>query len=684
MIVKLYTALFLVTCSSLWAKTHKADLIVYGGTSTAVMAGVQASQMGKSVILVSPDKHLGGLTSGGLGWTDNGHAGGIGGLSRQFYQRIKAHYDKPEAWRQQTQEEFRAIRRSQSRNRPGDDAMWIFEPHVAERLFDQYITEHKITVIRDAWLDRKKGVKMDGTRIVSITTLDGEVYQGEVFIDATYEGDLMAAAGVKFKVGREANSVYHETINGVQSGRRDHPHHFDITGLKISPYKVPGDPKSGLLPRISAEPLAADGTGDHRIQAYCFRACLTNDPGNRIPFPKPDNYDPEQYEVLLRVLLAGWPEFFQKFDDAPNKKTDQNNHGPFSTDNIGMNYDYPEASYERRREIIKEHEDYQKGLMYFVANDPRVPKNVQDELKTWGLPKDEFVDNGHWSHQLYIREARRMVGLRVVTEHDVYNRTEVSDSIGMGVYTMDSHNVQRYITAEGFVENEGNVGARIRSAYPIPFGAILPKAEECTNLLVPGAISSSHIAFGSLRMEPTFMILGQSAGTAAAFAIDQDIPVQKVDYKRDLQPRLLADKQRLFPNGYGKDLVFDDVRAETVGAWTPSRSVTTKVGSGYLHDGDARDGKSSATFSLKVPKAGQYEVLLSYPPSGNRATKVPVKVQHADGETNVFVNQKKPGEIDGLFTKLGTFRFEKSGTVTISNKNADGYVVVDAVRLIWK
>ncbi|MEP4077318.1 FAD-dependent oxidoreductase [Haloferula sp.] len=527
------------------SETQGADLIVYGGNSPAVMAAVQASKMGRSVILVSPDKHLGGLSSGGLGWTDNGHAGGIGGLSREFYQRIKAHYQKPDSWRQQTQEEFRATKRSQSRNRPKDDAMWIFEPHVAEGIFDQYVSENDITVVRDAWLDRKDGVEKEGSRIVAISTLDGQRYEGKAFIDATYEGDLMAAAGVAYKVGREANSVYDETLNGVQKDRRDHAHHFDITGLKISPYKTPGDPKSGLLPRVSPKPLAANGSGDHRIQAYCFRACLTNDPENRIPFPKPDNYDPEQYEVLLRVLQAGWPEFFRKFDPAPNKKTDQNNHGPFSTDNIGFNYDYPEASYERRRKIIKEHEDYQKGLMYFVANDPRVPKNVQEELRQWGLPKDEFVDNGNWSHQLYIREARRMIGQYVVTEHDVNRKTTVANSIGKGVYTMDSHNVQRYITDEGYLENEGNVGGHIRKDYPIAFGSILPKKEECTNLLVPGAISSSHIAFGSLRMEPTFMILGQSAGTAASFAIEQGIPVQEVDYERDLKPRLIADKQRL-------------------------------------------------------------------------------------------------------------------------------------------
>ncbi|MGJ8725209.1 MAG: FAD-dependent oxidoreductase [Roseibacillus sp.] len=681
---KAFFSSLILFAASLAAKNHKADIIIYGGTSTAVMAGVQASQMGKSVIMVSPDKHLGGLSSGGLGWTDNGHAGGIGGLSRQFYQRIKAYYDNPEAWRQQTQEEFRATPKSQSRNRAKDDAMWIFEPHVAEKIFDQYVTENKITVVRDAWLDRANGVEKDGTRILSLTTLDGQRFQGEVFIDATYEGDLMAAAGVSYHVGREANSTYNETINGVQKDRRDHPHHFDITGLKISPYKVPGDPESGLLPRVHGETPAEDGTGDHRIQAYCFRACLTNDPDNRIPFPKPDNYDPTQYEILLRVLQAGWPEFFGKFDPAPNKKTDQNNHGPFSTDNIGMNYDYPEASYERRREIIKEHEDYQKGLMYFVANDPRVPKDLQNELRQWGLPKDEFVDNGNWSHQLYIREARRMIGQYVVTEHDVYGKTDVNDSIGQGVYTMDSHNVQRYVTPEGFIENEGNVGAHIRTSYPISFGAILPKKEECSNLLVPGAISSSHIAFGSLRMEPTFMILGQSAGTAASFAIDLDIPVQEVNYKRDLQPRLLADQQRLGKKGSDEELTFDEDKAELTGTWLSSSSVKTKVGESYLHDNGARDGKSKATYTLKIPSAGKYEVLVSYPSASNRASNVPVTIQHAKGETHLTLNQKEPAEIEGLFTKLGTFSFKKSGTVTISNKDTNGHVVVDAIRLLKK
>lgn len=528
--------------------THEADVIVYGGTSGAVMAAVAASREGKSVLLVSPDEHLGGLTSGGLGWTDNGHAYGIGGLAREFYQRIKAHYELPGAWRQETQEQFRAVRGSRSRNRADDDAMWVFEPHVAEELFDAFLAESEVTLVRDAWLDRERGVEMEGPRILAITTLDGERYVGKVFIDATYEGDLMAAANVSFHVGREANSVYGERANGVQTKRRDHGHFFDSKKLQISPYRVVGDSESGLLQGISADPPGAEGSGDSLIQAYCFRACLTNDPDNRVPFPKPEGYDPDRYELLLRVLNAGWGEFFQKFDRVPNLKTDQNNHGPFSTDHIGANHDYPEASYQRRRAIIREHETYQKGLMYFVANDPRVPEELRAELSKWGLAKDEFVDNGNWSHQIYVREARRMVGEHVMTEHDCLGKTDVGTSIGMGVYTMDSHQCQRYVTAEGFVENEGDVGVRIPAPYPIPFGSILPRKSECENLLVPVALSASHIAFGSIRMEPTFMILGQSAAVAACLAIEADCAPHELDYSKQLRPRLLALGQRLLPD----------------------------------------------------------------------------------------------------------------------------------------
>ncbi len=533
-----------LVCSWSARAAEQYDVVVYGGTCASVIAAVQAKKMGKTVVIVSPDKHLGGLSSGGLGWTDTGNKAVIGGLSRDFYHRVWLHYDKAESWVQQKKEEYG----NKGQGTPAMDGdqrtMWIFEPHVAEKIFDEYVKENDIPVHRDAWLDRGKGVKKEGDRIVSITTLDGKTFTGSMFLDTTYEGDLMAAAGVDYHVGREANSTYQETVNGVQTGVLHHRHHFGVLPKGISPYKVEGDPKSGVLPRVSAEPPGTFGEADKRVQAYCFRMCLTNDPSNRIPFPKPEGYDAGQYELLLRVFNAGWRETFEKFDPIPNHKTDTNNHGPFSTDNIGFNYEYPDGSYEKRREIIKEHETYQKGWLYFIANDPRVPKDVQDAMKEWGLPKDEYGDNGNWSPQLYIREARRMVGHYVMTENELTKRKPTPDSVGMGSYTIDSHNVQRYITPEGFVQNEGDIGVSTKGPYEIAYGSLVPKRGQCANLLVPVCVSSSHIAFGSIRMEPVFMILGQSAATAAVMAIDAKIAVQDVPYDK-LKAKLLEDKQIL-------------------------------------------------------------------------------------------------------------------------------------------
>jgi len=317
-----------------------------------------------------------------------------------------------------------------------------------------------------------------------------------------------------------------------------------VLPVKISPYRVPGDPASGVLPRISAEPPGEYGAADHRVQAYCYRLCLTDHPANRVPFPKPDGYDPAQYELLLRIFEAGWRETFDKFDPIPNHKTDTNNHGPMSTDNLGMNYDYPEASYERRREILREHETYQKGWLYFIANDPRVPAEVREKMSRWGLAKDEFTDNGNWPHQIYVREARRMIGSFVMTENELLKKRPTPDSVGMGSYTIDSHNVQRYITPEGHVQNEGDIGVGLKAPYEIAYGSLVPKKGECENLLVPVCVSASHLAFGSIRMEPVFMILGQSAATAAVLALDQGIAVQDVKYP-DLRERLLKDGQVL-------------------------------------------------------------------------------------------------------------------------------------------
>ena len=516
------------SCQESGLSRFKADIIIYGGTSGAVTAAIEGAQSGKSVIMVSPDIHLGGLSAGGLGYTDTGDKSVIGGLSREFYHRVWLHYNDSAAWNWQKHSEYGNKGQGTVAMDGENRTMWIFEPHVAEKVFEDFVKENEITIYRDEWLNRESGVEKADGKIVSITTLSGKTFIGKVFIDATYEGDLMASAGVSYHLGRESINTYNEKWNGVQTGVLHHQHWFRA---KISPYKIPDDPSSGLLPHISPDSPCEYGSADKKIQAYCFRTCMTNLDENRLPFPKPKNYDASQYELLLRMFDTGRKDWFQKFDDIPNRKTDTNNHGPFSSDNIGMNYDYPEASYERRREIIKEHETYQKGLLWFVANDPRVPVDIRSEMALWGLAKDEFTDNGNWPHQIYVREARRMIGEYVTTENDVLLKREVPRSVGMGSYAMDSHNIQRYITPEGYVQNEGDIGVSPPSPYSISYGSIIPKKDECTNLLVPVCVSSSHIAFGSIRMEPVFMILGQSAAVAANMAIDESIPVQDVKYE---------------------------------------------------------------------------------------------------------------------------------------------------------
>ncbi|MDO8965435.1 FAD-dependent oxidoreductase [Algoriphagus sp.] len=529
-------------CSKVQEKV--TDIVIYGGTSAAVTAAVQAKKMGKSVIIVSPDIHLGGLSSGGLGWTDTGKKEVIGGLSREFYQRLYSHYQSDEAWKWEDKAAYGNVGQGTAAIDGDARTMWIFEPHAAEGVFEDFIREYEIEVLRDEWLDRESGVSKEGNKIVAIRTLSGKEFKGKMFIDATYEGDLMAAAGVSYHVGREANNVYDEEWNGVQTDVFHHQHHFNVLDEPIDPYVIKGDPSSGLLPKISGEHPGEKGSGDDKIQAYCFRLCMSNHPDNRVAFPRPENYDSTQYELLVRIFDAGWNQWFGKFDMIPNRKTDTNNHGPFSSDNIGMNYDYPEASYARRREIIREHEDYQKGLLYFVANDPRVPASIQERFREWGLAKDEFTDNGNWPHQIYVREARRMIGEFVMTENELLQKKSTPGSIGMGSYTIDSHNIQRYVTKEGHVHNEGDIGVSLPGPYQIAYGSIVPKEQECANLLVPVAVSSSHIAFGSIRMEPVFMILGESAATAASMALDEGIAVQKLDYDK-LKTQLEANNQIL-------------------------------------------------------------------------------------------------------------------------------------------
>ena len=510
-------------------EVYTADIIIYGGTSAAIIAAVEVVKSGKTVLIVSPEQHLGGLTSGGLGFTDTGNKAVIGGLSREFYHRVWLHYKDDAAWNWQNQSDFGNKGQGTVAMDGEFRTMWLFEPHVAEKVFEDFVKENNIKVLRGEWLDRNKAVVKKKGEIISFSTLSGKVFKGKMFIDATYEGDLMAVAGINFHVGREGNAKYNETFNGVQTGVFQHDHHFKSN---ISPYKIKDDPSSGLLPYISAEPPGEFGAADKKIQAYCFRMCMTNHPENSVAFPKPDNYDASKYELLLREFNTGRNDWFSKFDVLPNKKTDTNNHGAFSSDFIGMNYDYPEADYQRRAEIIKQHYDYQAGLLWFVANDPRVPDAIRTKMASYGLAKDEFKDNNHWPHQIYVRESRRMIGDYITTEHDVMQRIETPESIGMGSYHIDSHNTQRYVTSEGYVQNEGDIGVKPPGPYRISYGSIVPKKEECTNLFVPVCVSSSHIAYGSIRMEPVFMILGQSAAVAACLAIDEKCAIQDVSYNQ--------------------------------------------------------------------------------------------------------------------------------------------------------
>jgi len=516
---------------------ESADVVIYGGTSGGIAAAIQTKRMGKSVILIEPSSHLGGLTTGGLGQTDIGNKAAIGGISREFCQRVRQYYEQEAAWKWQAKEQYRSIGQSQSS--PDEDAMWTFEPHVAMKIYREWLDELEIPVVMNERLNRESGVAMTRAvpwRIVSITMESGKFFLGEMFIDATYEGDLMAAAGVQYTIGREANARYDETLNGVQTQRAIH-HQF-VRG--VDPFVVPGDRSSGLLPFIEPDPPEADGTGDHRLQAYCFRMCMTDHPENRIAWQKPEGYQEQWYELLFRNFEAGETRVPLSIGLMPNRKTDTNNNFGFSTDFIGQNYEYPEASYQRRQEIVARHRLYQQGLMWALANHPRVPQAIRDEVSRWGMCRDEFVEGQGWQDQLYIREARRMVSDLVMTQHHCQGRQVVEDPIGLAAYTMDSHHVQRHIDADGFVRNEGDVQVGGFPPYPIGYRAIVPRDDQCGNLLVPVCLSSSHMAFGSIRMEPVFMVLGQSAATAAVQAIDQKVHVQRIDTDQ-LRDRLLAD-----------------------------------------------------------------------------------------------------------------------------------------------
>lgn len=497
-------------------QTLDADVCIYGGTAAGVVAAVAAAGRGKSAVILQPGHTLGGMTTGGLGLTDTGKKHVIGGMARRFYRDLGDHYGHTEE-------------------------VWRFEPSAAQKLIDGYVKSAGVPVHFRQYLD---AVEMDDGRIRSIRMLGGLRVTARVFIDATYEGDLLAKAGVSYAVGREANGVYGETIGGVQCREA---HQFSHS---VDPYLEEGNPQSGTLPQINQQDAAPDGSGDHRIQAYCFRVCMTDDPANRVAWQRPENFDPREYVLATRWFNAeknGYNEplmgghDIQKFDRLFIKsKTDTNNHGPVSSDFIGANYAWPEADYDQREAIFQRHVAYQQGLYWFLANDDSIPSRYREAYSAWGLAGDEFTETGGWPHQLYVREARRMVSDYVLNEHDTQHHRLPEDPVGMGSYNMDSHNCQRFIRQENGrarVLNEGDVQLPPKGPYGVSYRSIVPRRGEAANLFAPVCLSSSHIAYGSVRMEPVFMVLGESAGIAACLAIDENLAAQDLPYAK-LQPQL--------------------------------------------------------------------------------------------------------------------------------------------------
>jgi FAD-dependent oxidoreductase family protein len=652
----------------------EVDVLVYGGTSAGVIAAYTAKRYGKSVLLVEPGRHLGGMSSGGLGQTDIGNKFAVTGLALDFYRRVGRSYGWFEAWQ--------------------------FEPHKAEQVFEQYADEAGVEVL---FSRRLKGVRKDGTRIQAVeleSAADGAgsgplLVAARQFIDASYEGDLLAKAGASYVVGREDNGVHGETLNGVQlRGRHQFPDGID-------PYVEPGNRSSGLLPEITGVGVAPNGTGHRGVQAYNFRMCLCQSEG-RIPIARPAAYDSTRYELLLRRIAAERTRSLDQLfiiSRMPNGKTDWNNRGGFSTDYIGKNWDYPDANYERRAAIWQAHEAYQKGLLYFLGHDPRVLPHLRAEMLTWGYCKDEFLDTGGWPHQLYVREGRRLVGEYVMTEHNSAGRKVVEDGIALAAYTMDSHNVQR-VVVDGMVKNEGNVevGGRpdddLRGAvkvepYPIAYRSLVPKRGEVTNLLVPVALSASHIAFGSIRMEPVYMVLGQVAAVAASMAIDAGTIVQNVDVgalRRELRDNPLAD-------GSTPEVLVDDDdqdRLRVTGQWTRTSPEGKFARTALRHDGE---GAGEVRFLPEITKEGVYHVYLYWPRSEALSTRVPVVIRHAAGSDTILVNMREPdaihGEGGGLqhgivsWVRLGEFRFRPGQEAYVAVRaGGSGVVYADAALLV--
>lgn len=636
---------------------QKYDIVVYGASSAGVMAAYTAKKLGKSVVIIEPGIHLGGLTSGGLGYTDIGNKYAISGLSRDFYRRIGQHYGKFE--------------------------QWTFEPHVAKKYLQEYLDKAGVKVLYQHQI-LKTNLENGAIKSVVFKQLANNnqsiEISGKVYIDCTYEGDLMARSGVSYHVGREANTEFGETINGVQFMKG---HQFPDG---IDPYKVVGKPESGLLWGISDDKLLADGTGDSKVQAYNYRICLSSDPNNSIPITKPEGYDVAQFELLAR-LIAKQPDKNRLLDyfiwsKMPNNKTDINNRNGFSTDMIGMNHKYPEASFEDRAKIIKEHEVYTKGLLYFFGHDARVPIGIRNEMKQWGYPKDEYVATGNWTPQLYVRETRRMMGQYVMTQANCQGKEVVTDGIAMAAYTMDSHNCQR-IVVNGMVKNEGNVEVGGFGPYPISYGSIVPKKAECSNLIVPICLSATHIAYGSIRMEPVFMVLAQSAGTAAVMAIDNKSSVQDIDVTL-LQNKL---KKNPLADGSVAEILVDNNDPQQVsiqGEWIAAKN--GGYGPDFLKIADSKSSIATVTYSPKITNSSKYAVYLYVPKIKELAPEFSLEVTNKNKVEKMTVKEadiKVEGQTSGEWYHVGDYSIKKGADFKLKiNSNSKGTVVADAALFV--
>jgi hypothetical protein len=659
---KLFILLILLTNGVFASKKEKNyDVIVYGGTSAGVIAAYTAKQMEKSVLLIEPGIRLGGLTTGGLGYTDIGNKYAIKGLSLDFYRKTGQHY--------------------------GNFEQWVFEPHVAENIFLSYLKKANVEV----WYSyRIESVKKAKERINSIILEKSDhpspksnlTVAAKMFIDCSYEGDLMAKAGVSYTVGREDNKQYRETYNGVQF--RD-KHQFPDG---IDPYKIIGKPESGLVWGVSNGALLPDGTGNKMVQTYNIRVCLTKDPANRIPISRPEDYKPERYELLLRLLAKRPVKSITELmttSQMPNDKTDINNNGAFSTDMIGMSWNYPEGSYNEREAIFKAHENYTKGLFYFIGHDAGIPLNIRNEMLEYGYPKDEYVNTNHFTTQMYVREARRMIGEYVMTQANCQGKETVNDGIGMAAYTMDSHNAQR-IVVNGMVKNEGDVQIGGFGPYPIAYRSLIPKPAECNNLLVPVCLSASHIAYGSIRMEPVFMMLGQSAAVAACLAIDGNTTVQKIDVGK-LQLLL---KTNPLADGSTPEILVDNDDSTSVtvnGNW--KREINSKGcygPSAYVNNNPA-SSEDFVRFTPDIKKAGNYNVYVYVTKFQGASSQINLLINDGRQEKNMDLKMEDvivKGQTEGEWVSLGQYHFPvgNKGCVTITCKNANGIVLADAVLFI--